>query len=617
VRSRTRQVVFLTLALCASAHAQDRTLSIAGREVAVWEPRSTALGAAPVLFFSHGFGGCATSSRFLKNALAVHGYWVFAPTHHDARCGARSDAPPVTPFSAPDEWTDATYADRADDIRAVQQALEISPDFARRVDFTRVGYVGHSLGGYTVIGLAGGWHKWTAPAARGVRAVLAMSPYIEPYVTHGTMAGITVPIMFQGGTADAGITPHVTRRGGAYEAAPRPKYLVVFTGASHAAWGDWRKESHEQIVAYSLAFLDRYVRDLPARPLLTTPLPGVASLKFDSELGRVTSRAEPDAASQAAKAARTLLEALPDSTRSVATFPFDTTERSTWYFVPIDRQGLTLARMPVAARPLVDSLLSSGLSDRGLATARGIIRHEAILGALEAANPPPGVRRQRDSTKYYLSVFGAPNADSVWGWRVEGHHLSVNYTGVGATGQVVAPLFMGANPAKVPRGPRAGFRLLADEEDVARELVLMFDPDRRARAIFSDTAFQEIETRNDPKARPLAMEGLRAADMTPPQQAQLRRLVEVYAGRMSSTARQHAMRDIDDAGFGELRFGWAGSTTVGAAHYYRIHGPTVLVEYDNQQNNANHIHTVWRDLRHDFGGDLLGAHYRKHAHARP
>jgi dienelactone hydrolase len=304
MRSRTWQVVALTVAVCARADAQDRTLSIAGREVAIWEPRSTAQGAAPVLFFSHGFGSCATSSRFLKSALAEHGYWVVAPTHHDARCGARREAPPVAPFSAPEEWTDATYADRGDDIRAVQQALEVSPEFARRVDFSRIGYVGHSLGGYTVVGLAGGWRKWSAPSGRGLRAVLAMSPYIEPFVAHGTLAGVTVPIMFQGGTADVGVTPHVTRPGGAYEAAPRPKYLVVFVGASHAAWGDRRSESHEQIVAYSLAFLDRYVRGLPAMPLLTTPMPGVASLRFDSELGRVSSRAASDASSQATKTAR-------------------------------------------------------------------------------------------------------------------------------------------------------------------------------------------------------------------------------------------------------------------------------------------------------------------------
>ncbi|MDB4882999.1 MAG: hypothetical protein JWL95_1765 [Gemmatimonadetes bacterium] len=316
----------------------------------------------------------------------------------------------------------------------------------------------------------------------------------------------------------------------------------------------------------------------------------------------------------AAKVVHTLLGAIPDSTRAVASFPFDSSERSHWFYVPLDRQGLTLARMSPAARALVDTLLLTGLSPSGFATAKNIMRHEAILGALEAAGPPEGRRNVRDSSKYYLSVFGSPDASDVWGWRVEGHHLSVNYTGIGASAQVVSPLFMGANPARVPSGPHAGLRILAAEEDVARALVTMLDDRRRKIAVFSDTAFVEIETRNDPKARPLNAEGLRASDMTAPERAQLRKLIDVYANRMSATARAHAMRDIDDGGFDALRFAWAGSTAVGQAHYYRIHGPTVLIEYDNQQTNANHIHTIWRDLRHDFGGDLLAEHYQKHEH---
>jgi hypothetical protein len=314
---------------------------------------------------------------------------------------------------------------------------------------------------------------------------------------------------------------------------------------------------------------------------------------------------------------RALQRVLPDSTRPVATFAFDSTERSNWFYVPLDRRGLTLARMSPEARALVDTLLLSGLSASGYATAKNIMRHEAILHDIEAAGPPEGRRNVRDSSKYYLSVFGSPEQSDVWGWRVEGHHLSVNFTGIGGAAQVVSPLFMGANPAKVPSGPKAGLRILAAEEDVARALVLMLDESRRRTAIFSDTAFVEIETRNDPKARALRTEGLRAADMSEPQRAQLRRLVDVYANRMSAAARSHAMRDIDDGGFGELRFAWAGSTAVGQAHYYRVHGPTILIEYDNQQTNANHIHTVWRDLRHDFGGDLLADHYRRHKHPSP
>lgn len=311
---------------------------------------------------------------------------------------------------------------------------------------------------------------------------------------------------------------------------------------------------------------------------------------------------------------RALARVIPDSTRPVAAFAFDTTERSNWFYVPRDRRGLTLARMSPEARALVDTLLLTGLSPNGFATAKNIMRHEAILHDIEAAGPPEGRRNVRDSSKYYLSLFGSPDQSDVWGWRVEGHHLSVNVTGIGGAAQVVSPLFMGANPAKVLSGPKAGLRILAAEEDVARALVLMLEASRRRVAIFSDTAFVEIATRNDPKARSLGSEGLRAADMSEPERAQLRRLVDVYANRMSAAARAHAMRDIDDGGFGELRFAWAGGTDVGQAHYYRVHGPTTLIEYDNQQTNANHIHTVWRDLRHDFGGDLLADHYRKHTH---
>lgn len=326
---------------------------------------------------------------------------------------------------------------------------------------------------------------------------------------------------------------------------------------------------------------------------------------------------ERDATTPAVVAARAALRALADSTRPLATFSFDTTERSNWFYVPVDRKGVTLGRMTAEARARVDSLLLTGLSPRGFATAKSIMRHEAILHDIEAAGPPEQRRIVRDSNKYYLSVFGEPDAAGAWGWRVEGHHLSVNYTGIGRAVQVVSPVFFGANPARVPSGPHAGLRILAAEEDLARELVTMLDAKQRAVAVFSATAFGEIETRNDPRARALKLEGLRAADMTLAQRAQLRRLVEHYAGRVSTSAREHALRDVEDGGFGELRFAWAGGTEIGQPHYYRIHGPTILVEYDNQQNNANHIHTVWRDLRHDFGGDLLAEHYRTHKHLNP
>ena len=274
----------LALALPMRAGAQDRIVTLAGREVAVWEARGTSAGAAPVLFFSHGFGGCETSSNFLKTALAARGYWVFAPRHSDSRCISSpmaGVARPTVPFRFPARWSDATYVDRANDLLAVHGALQADPSFARRIDMARIGYVGHSLGGYTVVGLAGAWRTWRTPP--GVRAVLALSPYVEPFVEHGTMADVSVPIMFQGGTADAGVTPYITRSGGAYDGAPAPKYVVVFKGATHGAWGDRRNRSHDGIVAYSIAFLDRHVRDLPPPALLTSAGQGVSSLRYDAD----------------------------------------------------------------------------------------------------------------------------------------------------------------------------------------------------------------------------------------------------------------------------------------------------------------------------------------------
>ena len=274
-------VALLTLALSARVGAQDRIVTLAGRDVAVWEAKGAGAGRAPVLFFSHGFGGCATGSAFLKRALAARGFWVFAPRHADAGCAPRSAAPvPAVPFGLPAEWSDATYVSRANDVLAVHGALQATPPFANRLDFSRVGYVGHSLGGYTVLGLAGGWSAWGR--APGVRAVLALSPYIEPFLAHETMSGISVPVMYQGGTADDGITPYVARRGGAYDLTPPPKYLVVFRGATHNAWGDRRNASHDGIVAYAIAFLDHHVRGLPPTAALTTVRPEVDVLRFDA-----------------------------------------------------------------------------------------------------------------------------------------------------------------------------------------------------------------------------------------------------------------------------------------------------------------------------------------------
>jgi hypothetical protein len=311
--------------------------------------------------------------------------------------------------------------------------------------------------------------------------------------------------------------------------------------------------------------------------------------------------------------ARTLLSTLDARQRAVASFRFDDPERTTWAYVPRERAGIPLKDMDVEQRSAAFGLLGTGLSEHGTRLARGIIELEGTLRTLEGAVSSL-VGPRRDPELYYLTLFIAPGGRQPWGWRFEGHHLSVNVTDLGPQGQIVAPLFMGANPARVPSGPKEGLRLLAAEEDLAFELLNMLDPHQRARVTIGAQTFGDIVTRSDPTVRPMAFAGLPAADMTIAQQRQLRRLLELYAGRMADTSAHRQLQRIDDAGFERLRFAWAGAHQPRSPHYYRIHGPTVLVEYDNTQGGANHIHTVWRDLENDFGGDLLRRHYARQPH---
>ena len=309
-----------------------------------------------------------------------------------------------------------------------------------------------------------------------------------------------------------------------------------------------------------------------------------------------------------AQAARSLLQALPENKRTQAQLPFESDQRTEWNYVPMKRAGVPLADLDANQKTLVDSLLRSALSPQGVDTAKGIIQHELILAKIEG-NP------RRDPGLFYTVVFGEPGPRAPWAWRFEGHHLSVNATNVEGQRQIVAPLFMGLNPARVASGPKAGLRLLAAEEDLARRLIQMLPGERRARAMLSEDAFSDIVTRNDPKVRSLELEGLAVSDMTAPEQEQLRKLLHVYANRLTDVAARDQLDRIERAGFGKLHFGWAGSIEPGKPHYYRLHGPTVLIEYDNTQNNANHIHSVWRDLERDFGGDLLRSHYEQHRRA--
>jgi len=283
--------VFVTL-VC--SQAAEEQVKLGGLDVAVWSEPGEKGGRQPVIIFSHGFHGSATQSRFLMEALAKAGYLVFAPNHRDAvYAGGQSSWLdwPEEPFKNASAWNDASYRDRADDIRQLLVAIATDERYRSRADLSRLGLAGHSLGGYTVLGLAGGWPSWKLP---GVKAVLALSPYSQPYVEHDTLRNLGAPVMFQGGTRDFGITPFLTRSGGAYDLSASPKYLVEFQGIGHLGWTDRMAAAHAGIAAESVAFFDRYVKGSPPSPILTQPLAGAALLRYSSELG---SGASPDAAS--------------------------------------------------------------------------------------------------------------------------------------------------------------------------------------------------------------------------------------------------------------------------------------------------------------------------------
>jgi hypothetical protein len=308
------------------------------------------------------------------------------------------------------------------------------------------------------------------------------------------------------------------------------------------------------------------------------------------------------------QAADAFVASLEPEQRAKALFEFEDAERLNWHFVPRARRGLPLKEMSPGQQELARGILQAGLSRRGYLTARTIIELELVLREL-GENPVV-----RDPELYYFSIFGTPSHQAPWGFRTEGHHLSLNFTLVRDTLIATAPAFIGANPATVRRGSRAGLRALADEEDIGRELVLSLDERQLADAIIATATPRDIVTGNAVQVEPLAPVGIRVIELRPDQAAILMRLLDVYLGRMAEPLAARRRAALERTDFVEVAFAWAGSTRPGEAHYYRIQGPSFLVEYDNTQNDANHIHTVWRDFDGDFGRDLLRQHYRDAPH---
>jgi hypothetical protein len=316
------------------------------------------------------------------------------------------------------------------------------------------------------------------------------------------------------------------------------------------------------------------------------------------------------AAKEMAAAATNLWKSLTPEQQKKATFEFKSDERKDWHFIPRVRHGLPIKEMDGAQRALANGLLSSGLSQRGFVKAVTIMSLEQILLEMEKGSGPV-----RDPEQYFFSIFGDPkDGKSPWGWRVEGHHLSLNFTVVGDHAVAAGPTFMGSNPAEVRQGPRAGLRVLGKEEELGRKLVKMLDDDQKKKALLAGDAPKDIISFVAKKADPLEPSGVMVTDLNPEQKAVLTELIAEYSERLRPELASQDLAKILKAGFDKVGFVWIGGVEVGEPHYYRVQGPTFLLEYDNTQNNANHVHSVWRDFHGDFGEDILKQHYETAPH---
>jgi Protein of unknown function (DUF3500) len=322
-----------------------------------------------------------------------------------------------------------------------------------------------------------------------------------------------------------------------------------------------------------------------------------------------------------ADAATAFLNSLTPEQRQKAVFAFDSAERTHWNFIPIEafpRNGLMVKDMTEAQRSKAHDLLKAGLSQRGYLTATAIMDLETILGDLEHRGRDGGRGQTegmtRDPGRYFFSVFGTPSKKETWGWRAEGHHVSLQFAVVKGTMVASSPTMFGSNPAEVPEGPKKGLRILADQEDTARALLMALDEGQRSKAVIQNAALNEIVTTNKVEVTPLSPVGLTADAMTPAQRDLLMKVVEAYTSKMADDIAADRMAKLRKAGLEKIGFAWAGEAERGKRHYYRLQGPTFLIEHDNSQNNGNHIHSVWRDFNGDFGRDLLREHLKNVAH---
>jgi hypothetical protein len=322
-----------------------------------------------------------------------------------------------------------------------------------------------------------------------------------------------------------------------------------------------------------------------------------------------------DAGPQMAAIAKMFLNSLTPEQRQKATYKFDDAERENWHFIPRERNGLPMLEMTPQQRLLAQAMLNTGLGFRGAAKAATIMSLEEVLYEIEGADEAKraAAREKRNPLKYFVTIFGEPGDTGAWGWRVEGHHLSLNFTI--KDGQLIraTPSFMGSNPGEVKEGPLTGLRVLGKEEDLGRQLVKSLNDSQWGKANLGEIAPKEMLTEAQKKVDPLKPDGLSSADLTAEQKANLDQIIHEYLERLRPEIAKEAWDEIQKSG--PVFFAWAGGKERGEGHYYRVQGKTFLLEYDNTQNGANHPHSVWRSFDGDFGRDILAEHL-KEAHGK-
>ncbi len=312
--------------------------------------------------------------------------------------------------------------------------------------------------------------------------------------------------------------------------------------------------------------------------------------------------------------ANRFISTLTDVQKAETIFPFDVEERYNFHFVPMKRRGITFNEMNSKQNSLALELLKSCLGEDSFKKTKEIMQLEVVLKELEKRKPEDNYR---DPGNYHFTIFGNPSSNSIWGWRFEGHHISFNFSFNKKTLVSGTPGFMGSNPAIVLNGPMAGKQVLKDESDKGFSLIQSLNEIQLKKAIIDTVAFKDILTFDKRKALLGKPEGIKYSELSKVQQSLMLQLIRVYLQRYRHDFAEKMMKDIQQEGLDNIWFAWAGYTKpeIGKGSYYRVQGPTLVIEYDNTQNNANHVHSVVRDLKNDFGGDLLLDHYQKgHSH---